>query len=189
MPHITRSRSSAAQASKSDPLIREKRARPIIHVKPIKRQPVKRSRIANSGIMRNAHVMMPTLRRLHHAGMLTTISNNSMATIISIRPFVTCTYYSKIQFARRAPTIRSKPLEKSAFRGACPRRSHGTSILEKSHLPSVFSRCATNFSSFGLCLGHVASVPEQSIQPSTLASEPSTLISSSRHRPSRGAQS
>jgi uncharacterized protein (DUF1810 family) len=39
-------------------------------------------------------------------------------------------------------------------------RNHGTLILEKSHLPSVFSRRAMNPSAFGSYRGHVASVPE-----------------------------
>ena len=39
-------------------------------------------------------------------------------------------------------------------------RNHGTLILEKSHLPSVFSRRAMNPSAFGSYRGHAASVPE-----------------------------
>ena len=58
-------------------------------------------------------------------------------------------------FARRSAagsttTLRMKTIGKS----------YGTLILEKSHLPSVFSRRAMNPSAFGSYRGHAASVPE-----------------------------
>ena len=61
---------------------------------------------------------------------------------------------------RRISARRSAAGSTATLRMKTIGKSYGTLILEKSHLPSVFSRRAMNPSAFGSYRGHAASVPE-----------------------------